>query len=59
MRWLAVVIGEGGGFCDAVFLVHAHRVIWPTRTTTALRDRGPSLSAAFAPSKRTAIGRRR
>ena len=24
-RWLAVVIGEGGGFCDAVFLVHAHR----------------------------------
>ena len=24
-HWLAVVIGEGGGFCDAVFFVHAHR----------------------------------
>ena len=26
-RWLAVVIGEGGGFCDAVFFVHAHRAL--------------------------------
>ena len=26
-RWLAVMIGEGGGFCDAVFFVHAHRAI--------------------------------
>src|SRR5262249_18527469 len=25
--WLEVVIGAGGGFCDAVFLVHAHRAI--------------------------------
>src|SRR5439155_4521699 len=24
-RWLAVTTGEGGGFCDGVFLVHAHR----------------------------------
>jgi urease accessory protein len=24
-RWLNVVIAEGGGLCDAVFLVHAHR----------------------------------
>src|SRR5688572_13613886 len=24
-RWLAVVIGEGGAFCDAVFFVHAYR----------------------------------
>src|SRR5207249_12157115 len=23
--WLAVVIGEGGGFCDAVLFAHAHR----------------------------------
>jgi urease accessory protein UreF len=23
--WLAVVIGEGGGCCDAVFFVHAYR----------------------------------
>src|SRR3984957_17999725 len=25
--WLAVMIGEGGGFCDAVFFVHAHRSV--------------------------------
>src|SRR6202451_78439 len=25
--WLAVMIGEGSGFCDAVFFVHAHRAI--------------------------------
>src|SRR2546422_5220151 len=24
-RWLAVMLGEGSGFCDAVFFVHAHR----------------------------------
>ena len=24
-RWLAVMIGDGSGFCDAVLLVHAHR----------------------------------
>src|ERR671930_993979 len=24
-RWLAVVIADGGSFCDAVFLVHAYR----------------------------------
>ena len=23
-RWLEVIIGQGGGFCDAVLLVHAH-----------------------------------
>src|SRR5439155_1203099 len=23
-RWLVVVIGAGGGFCDGVFFVHAH-----------------------------------
>ena len=26
-RWLAVMIGAGTGFCDAVFFVHAHRAI--------------------------------
>src|SRR5580704_12323330 len=25
--WLAVMIGEGSGFCDAVLFVHAHRAI--------------------------------
>ena len=48
-RWLAVVIGEGGGFCDAVFFVHAHRAI-ATGDDKALRD-VVELAAAFAPSK--------
>ena len=48
-RWLAIVIGEGGGFCDAVFFVHAHRSLadtddHPLKTVA-------ELAAAFAPSK--------
>ena len=48
-RWLAVVIGEGGGFCDAVFFVHAHRSLADTgnETLRAVAE----LAAAFAPSK--------
>jgi urease accessory protein len=48
-RWLAVMVGEGGVFCDAVFFVHAHRA--------AAAGDGPrlravaDLAAAFAPSK--------
>ena len=48
-RWLAVVIGEGGGLCDAVFFVHAHRAV-ETGDDTALRAVA-ELAAAFAPSK--------
>ena len=48
-RWLAVMIGEGGGFCDAVFLVHAHRAI-SAGDDVALRAVA-ELAAAFAPSK--------
>ncbi len=48
-RWLAVVIGEGGAFCDAVFLVHAHRAI-AGDNKKALREVA-ELAAAFAPSK--------
>jgi len=48
-RWLAVVIAEGGGFCDAVFLVHAHRA------AAAADDKALSaiaeLAAAIAPSR--------
>jgi urease accessory protein len=47
-RWLAVMIGEGGGFCDAVFLVHAHRAAG--NDDAALRTVA-ELAAAFAPSK--------
>jgi urease accessory protein len=48
-RWLAVMIGEGGGFCDAVFFVHAHKA------SRANNDAGlravAELAAAFVPSK--------
>src|SRR5262245_49057335 len=48
-RWLAVVIGDGGGFCEAAFFVHAYRA-------AAAGDDGAlsavaELAAAFAPSK--------
>jgi urease accessory protein len=47
--WLAVVIGEGGAFCDAVLFAHAHRA------ATAGDHEGlravAELAAAFAPAK--------
>jgi len=48
-RWLAVMIGEGSGFCDGVFFVHAHRAS-AARDNTALRAVA-ELAAAFVPSK--------
>jgi urease accessory protein len=48
-RWLEVVIGEGGGFCDAVFFVHAYRAV-ACNEGTALRAVA-ELAAAFSPSK--------
>ncbi|MEA2951753.1 MAG: urease accessory protein [Alphaproteobacteria bacterium] len=48
-RWLAVVIAEGGGFCDAVFFVHAHRAV-ASADDALLRDVA-ELAAAFSPSK--------
>jgi urease accessory protein len=48
-RWLAVMIGEGGGFCDAVFFAHAHRAA-AADDDVALRAVA-ELAAAFAPSK--------
>jgi urease accessory protein len=49
LDWLEVVIGAGGGFCDAVFLVHAHRAI--TNGDDAALRGVAELAAAFAPSK--------
>lgn len=48
-QWLAVVIGKGGTFCDAVFFVHAHRSLADSddRALRAVAE----LAAAFAPSK--------
>jgi urease accessory protein len=48
-RWLTVTIAEGGGFCDAVFFVHAHRAV-VQNDDEALHDVA-ELAAAFAPSK--------
>jgi urease accessory protein len=48
-HWLAVVIGEGGGFCDAVFFVHAHRAA-ACSDDAALRVVA-ELAAVFSPSK--------
>jgi urease accessory protein len=47
--WLAIMIRDGGGHCDAVFLVHAHRAI-DDGDDTALRAVA-ELAAAFAPTK--------
>src|SRR4029077_5058434 len=45
----AAVIGEGGGFCDAVFFVHAPRAAI-SNDDAALRAVA-ELAAAFSPSK--------
>jgi urease accessory protein len=48
-RWLAVVIREGGGFCDAVLFVHAYRSLadGDDRELYVVAE----LAAALAPSK--------
>ena len=48
-RWLDVVLNEGGGFCDAVFFVHAYGAIY-SGDKAALTDIG-DLALAFLPSK--------
>jgi len=48
-RWLAVMIADGGGFCDAVFLVHAFRAVVDA-DDAALRAVA-ELAVAFASSK--------
>jgi urease accessory protein len=47
--WLAAMLAEGSGFCDGVFLAHAHRAAG-SRDARALRDIA-ELSAAFVPSR--------
>jgi urease accessory protein len=48
-RWLAAVIAEGGVFCDAAFMAHAHRAAG-AGGDAALRAVA-ELAAAFVPSK--------
>jgi len=45
--WLTTMLADGGGFCDAVLFVHAHRA---AGDAAALRDTA-ELAAALAPSK--------
>jgi urease accessory protein len=47
--WLAVMLGEGGGFADGVFFAHAHRAA-AANDDAALRAVA-ELAAAFVPSK--------
>ena len=48
-HWLAVMMAEGGGFCDAVLFSHAHRAVdaGDDKTLRAIAE----LAAALAPSK--------
>jgi urease accessory protein len=48
-RWLAVMLADGGGFCDAVLFAHAHRAT-AREDSKALRAVA-ELASAFAPSK--------
>lgn len=47
--WLAAMIAEGSGFCDGVFLAHAHRAA-SDDDDRKLKDVA-ELAAAFAPSR--------
>ncbi|MCK9914800.1 urease accessory protein UreF [Microbacteriaceae bacterium K1510] len=47
--WLAVMLAEGGGYCDAVLFVHAHRAV--TAGDDAALRTVTELAAAFAPTK--------
>src|SRR5262245_15914209 len=48
-RWLAAIIAEGSGFCDAVLFAHAHRGT-AENNDDALRATA-ELAAALVPSK--------
>jgi urease accessory protein len=48
-RWLAVILTDGGSFCDAVLFVHAHRAI--ERSDDTALAAVAELAVAFAPSK--------
>lgn len=47
--WLAVMLAEGGGFCDAVLFAHAYRTV-ESKDDKALHAVA-ELAAAFAPTK--------
>jgi urease accessory protein len=47
--WLAAMLADGPGFCDGIFLAHAHRAA-SSRDGAGLRDIA-ELAAAFVPSR--------
>ena len=47
--WLAAMLADGSGFCDGVFLAHAHRAA-ALHDASALREIA-QLAAAFVPSR--------
>jgi urease accessory protein len=47
--WLAAMLTDGAGFCDGVFVAHAHRAV--SAGDTAGLARLAELAAAFAPSR--------
>src|SRR5579863_8223085 len=47
--WLGAMLADGSGFCDGVFLAHAHRAA-SSHDNAALRDIA-ELAAAFVPSR--------
>jgi urease accessory protein len=47
--WLMSMLADGPGFCDGVFLAHAHRAV-ASRDAAGLRDIA-ELAAAFVPSR--------
>jgi urease accessory protein len=47
--WITTIVAEGGGFCDAVFFVHAHRAL--NEGNCHLLREVCELAAAFTPSK--------
>jgi urease accessory protein len=49
LRWIETLAGDGGIFCDAVLLAHAHRAA-ANEDDSALRA-AAELAAAFIPSK--------
>jgi urease accessory protein len=51
--WLAAMLADGPGFCDGVFLAHAHRAA-SCRDDAAFRDIA-ELAAAFVPSRERSL----
>jgi urease accessory protein len=51
--WLASMLADGPGFCDGVFLAHAHRAV-SLRDDAAVRDIA-ELASAFVPSRERAL----